>query len=64
MANTTERVSTLTITRAANESSSNVITFWNDPRMKFGASGHSFSITTATTYSRNLEETIKQPPNG
>lgn len=49
MANTTERVSTLTITRAANESSSNVILFWNDPRMKLGASGHSFSITTATT---------------
>ena len=49
MANSRERVSTLTITRAANESSFNVITFWNDPRMKFGASGHSFSITTATT---------------
>ena len=49
MANSRERVSTLTITGAANESSSNVITFWNDPRMKFGASGHSLSITTATT---------------
>ena len=50
MANTTERASTLSIiARAANESSSNVITFWNAPWMKLGASGHSFFVTTATT---------------